>query len=436
MKWSRYNIIFKMHMGDEVLLYNTLSNVLLKLGKNDAESLMKIKSGKISVDSLEEQTKKALVDNKILISNDDIELAKFKLLKQYNRMDDSVLALTIAPTLACNLHCAYCFEQQHPSVFMNDDVENDIISFIKGHVNAKYVHITWFGGEPLLYFKRIVSLTKKIKSIQGIEKYEAEIITNGVNMNEKIASSLRELNINTVHVTIDGLDSANNERRIGLNHEDTFAKIVRGLDLLAKDDNISKTVRVNTDKTNSEQFVKVYDFVRKRYCGLNFNVYAGFIKDSYGCGNSCVGCLNNTEQGKFLIKSYKKLGVPTETLLPPRYNYECIARLKNGYLIGPKGDLYKCWTDLGNLSMCLGYINDLDNISIDLLSEYMVGNDPFCDSECMKCVLFPICGGGCPHSRIMNQFHGAKNDNCCFAKENIEEFIETYYHLQQSINNF
>lgn len=37
-----------MHMGDEVLLYNTLSNVLLKLGKNDAESLMKIKSGKIS----------------------------------------------------------------------------------------------------------------------------------------------------------------------------------------------------------------------------------------------------------------------------------------------------------------------------------------------------------------------------------------------------
>ena len=86
--------------------------------------------------------------------------------------------------------------------------------------------------------------------------------------------------------------------------------------------------------------------------------------------------------------------------------------------------------------MCLGYINDLDNISIDLLSEYMVGNDPFCDSECMKCVLFPICGGGCPHSRIMNQFHGAKNDNCCFAKENIEDFIETYYHLQQSINNF
>ena len=67
-------------MGDEVLLYNTLSNVLLKLDKNDAEGLMKIKSGKISVDSLEEQTRKALVDNKILISNDDIELAKFKLL--------------------------------------------------------------------------------------------------------------------------------------------------------------------------------------------------------------------------------------------------------------------------------------------------------------------------------------------------------------------
>lgn len=423
--------MFKAHAGEFFLLYNTLSNAFLKLDETDADTLIKLKTGRISEDSLEEDTKNALIDNKIIVRNDDIELAKFKLLKQYNRMDDSILALTIAPTMACNLHCAYCFEQQHPSIFMKDGVENDIIHFIKGHSNAKYVHVTWFGGEPLLYFERIVSLTQKIKSIQGIEKYEAEIITNGVNINEEIASNLCDLNIKTVHVTIDGLKSVNNERRIGLNHEDTFTKIVKGLDLLARNDNISKTVRVNTDKTNSEQFVKIYNFIRNRYCGLNFNVYVGFIKESYGCGNSCVGCFDNSEQGKFLIDSYKKLGVPTRTLLPPRYNYECIARLKNGYLIGPKGDLYKCWTDLGNLSLCLGYINDLCNISLDLLSEYMVGDDPFCDPECMRCALFPICGGGCPHSRIMNKFHGTNNDNCCFAKENMEEFIEAYFHLQQ-----
>lgn len=226
MKWSKYNFMFKAKSGDFYLLYNTMSNVFLKLDNSIASLLLKIRNGQLSEDDLDEELRKEILDNNILVRDDNIELAKFKLLKQYNRMNDDVLSLTIAPTMACNLHCSYCFEQNHPSVFMKDDVEDAIIAFIKGLRDVKYIHISWFGGEPLLYFDRIVSLTNRIKSIQTVKGYEAEIITNGVNMSADKASALENLNIKTVHVTIDGLESIHNERRGGDNHVNTFKKII------------------------------------------------------------------------------------------------------------------------------------------------------------------------------------------------------------------
>lgn len=319
---------------------------------------------------------------------------------------------------------------------MDSSIEDAIIEFIKGHKDVEYLHVSWFGGEPLLDFHRIISLTKKMLAISKIKRYEAEIITNGVNMDKEKADALEPLKIKTVHVTIDGLGTVHNLRRKGKQGEDTFSKILNGLDILSHYDRISKTVRVNVDKNTPGQFHKVYDLIRKRYMGLNFNTYIGFIKDSYRCGNSCIGCYSSEEQTYYIINAYQKLGIPTESLLPVRYNYECIARQKNGFLIGPDGYMYKCWTDLGNEKKRLGNIKKLDDISIDLLAEYMVGADPFDEVECQKCILLPICGGGCPHSRIMNKFYGTTNNNCHFTKGHIEEFIETYSSLKQQNVNY
>lgn len=433
MKWSKYNILFKAQTEDNYLLFNTMSNSVLKLDSNNAKILMDIKAGNLKDTELDPVSYEELVQRRILVNDDDIELAKFKLLKQYNRMDSNSMSLTIAPTMACNLHCSYCFENSHPKIHMDDSVEDAIIAFIKGHKTIEHLHVSWFGGEPLLAFPRIISLTRKMLALPNVKRYEAEIITNGVNMDEKKAKALESLKINTVHVTIDGLGEAHNIRRKGSRGEDTFSKILNGLDILSHYDGISKTIRVNVDKNNPEQFNKVYEMIRQRYRSLNFNTYIGFIKESYGCGNSCTGCYSNEEQASYIISTYQKLGIPTESLLPIRYNFECIARQKNGLLIGPDGWLYKCWTDLGNEKMRLGNIKKIDQISLDLLAEYMVGADPFCDIECQKCILLPFCGGGCPHSRIMNKFYGTNNNCCHFAKDHIEEFVETYFKLKQQI---
>ena len=149
MKWSRYNVMFKKSKGDGYLLYNTMSGAFLELCNEDASVLEKIRDGKFLATELEPKALRFLTENGVFVESDDVELAKFKLLKQYNRMDDSYMALTIAPTLSCNLHCPYCFEKEHPNIFMTDEVENGIVDFIKGHKNVRRMKVSWFGGEPL-----------------------------------------------------------------------------------------------------------------------------------------------------------------------------------------------------------------------------------------------------------------------------------------------
>ncbi len=187
MKWSKYNILFKVQTEDNYLLFNTMSNSVLKLNSDNAKTLMDIKAGDLKDSELDPVSYEELVQKGILVEDDDIELAKFRLLKQYNRMDSNSMSLTIAPTMACNLHCSYCFENSHPKIHMDDSVEDAIIAFIKGHKIIEHLHVSWFGGEPLLAFPRIFSLTRKMLALSNVKRYEAEIITNGVNMDEEKA---------------------------------------------------------------------------------------------------------------------------------------------------------------------------------------------------------------------------------------------------------
>ncbi|WP_290091187.1 radical SAM protein [uncultured Duncaniella sp.] len=391
---------------------------------------MDLRDNKISCEDLDDDTKALLSENKIITDSDDTELAKLKLLKHYHRMDNSIMALTIAPTLECNLRCSYCFEQTHPNIRMSDEVEDAIVDFIKQHSSVWNLQVTWFGGEPLLYFDRIESLTKKILSIQTIKNYKAEIVTNGVGFNAEIISKLIELHIDSVFVTLDGLEDTHNARRGEINGLNSYKSIMRNLELLSKIPEITKVIRVNIDATNMNSFCDVFEHIKQKFKSDRFMVYAGFIKSSYGCNNQCVNAMTSHDQAKYLVESYKKLGADAPSLLPVRNSYECIARCKNGILIDPEGFLYKCWSDTGYKKMSFGNVKDISNLNLDILSQYMVGNDPFDDINCQVCPFLPICGGGCPHSRVMNRFYGAKNEVCHYAKTHTRAFIESFYELK------
>lgn len=421
MKWSRYNYFFEGEL--KFFLYNSLSNSFAEFDSDTYHELYKMKELE-QVEVKDEELKKHLTLMKAFVENDQDEINKIKYLVLLRRFNDSTLHLTINPTLDCNFACSYCFEGKHSHIYMTDKVEDEIVEYIKKQKSAQYLSITWFGGEPLLAFKRVISLTEKIKHI-GVD-FGAGMITNGYLLNRKIINKLTSLNIRTLQITIDGLASLHDGRRHLVSGKGTFGRIVDNIDLLKKyAPEVNVSVRVNVDETNKDDFIKLYRmFHEKRY--PYFNIAPAFVDDISGCQTN-NNIFNRKKQAAFLIELQEKYGLDFSYFYPKNIRYECPVRNRNMVVIGPEGELYKCWNDVGNKHQVVGYLNG-EIINEKLLLRYLNGADPFDDVNCKECLLLPVCGGGCPYIRLKREYEGANVDPCSLLKDNMDKFLLLHYH--------
>lgn len=413
--WSKYTYQFK--NGKKYYLYNSLSNSLAELDAKTYDMIYETcQHGLLVSDKeIENQLRKI----KVIVDNDKDEIYKIKYLSLLKRNDDRRLILTINPTLACNFACPYCFEDSHSKKYMNEDVEDRIIQFIKSRPQLQVVDVTWFGGEPLLAFDRIVSLTKKIQSL-GI-RYTAGMITNGYLLTEKVILQLQTLSISSMQITLDGLAPLHDSRRCLKSGKTTFSRILQNIDMLQKKcPEISIKVRMNVDKTNVQDFLKLYKmFEDKHY--PNLCVKLAFVKDITGC-KGCPSFFDTDQQAEIVKDLLVHHGLDFSMVFPSSDRYECAIRNKNALVIGPEGELYKCWNDVGNKDKVFGSI-DGRITNEPLLLRYLVAADPFEDPKCQKCFLLPVCGGGCPYSRIQNEYEGTNIDTCLYMKKHLKEFL-------------
>ena len=417
--------MFKSQRFDCYLLYNSLSNALIKLDEALYQELVRIEK---KPDNLaDEELRQKLEDNKILVKDNRLEFYKFHLLKNSKRFNRKLLSLTIAPTSDCNFRCPYCFEKGAVPYYMTEDTERQLIQFIRMHKEAEFLDLTWYGGEPLLAYDRIKSITSQLEALPL--RFISRIVTNGYELNEKIIKDLPGLHFESVHITLDGLKALHNKRRPHYKYEDSFERIIRNIALISSlTPEMKIIIRVNIDKENKEEYHQLYAYLHDRFPGLIYNIYPGFVKKTYGRSEASEkNLLSNKEQTEFLIDQYQRYKIMDRTHFFPHSHYsECIARSINGYLVAPDGYLYKCWTDLGNQEEAVGHLSGKE-MNTDNLAKYMMGGDPFCDSKCQECYFLPVCGGGCPHQKLKNIFGETKTNLCHISKSQIENFIELYY---------
>lgn len=409
-----------------------MSNSLAELKLEDYEMLENLRANNLPL--ADEELEKQLRQLKVIVDNDMDEINKVKYINLLNRNENRRLILTINPTLACNFNCPYCFENEHSNIYMHDLVEEKIILFIKKHVGLKALDVTWFGGEPLLAFDRIVSMTKKMQNL-GLN-YKAGMITNGYLLTEKVISKLESLAISSIQITIDGMADLHNTRRCLKSGKPTFDKILQNIDLLQKvNPQIRLNVRVNVDKTNYADFLELYKFLKdKHYPTLNVNLAS--VKDMTGC-YKCNHSYDMQEQAQIVKDLLQKYGLDFSMVFPRSERYECAIRNRNALVIGPEGELYKCWNDVGNKSKIIGNI-DGKITNEALLLRYLVAADPFEDPKCQECFLLPVCGGGCPYSRIQNEYEGTNINTCLYIKDHLKDFLVTHAeyknHLSSNLN--
>ena len=192
--------------------------------------------------------------------------------------------------------------------------------------------------------------------------------------------------------------------------------IIRWSDLEAWFDNAPAYVKRN----NKDDFIKLYKmFNSKQY--KNFSISLAFVQNLSG-DVRCENIMERTEQSDFVMNLYQSYGLDFSFIYPRHERYECAIRNKNSLVIGPEGELYKCWNDVGDVTKIVGNIDGaIENQ--DLLLRYLVGADPFEDPKCKSCILLPVCGGGCPYLRIKNEFEGKDVNSCPLIKDNLNEFL-------------
>jgi len=177
----------------------------------------------------------------------------------------------------------------------------------------------------------------------------------------------------------------------------------------------------------------LYNNLKERFNNPFFDVYPAFINDyTESCSTNC-NVLNKDAIANFYIDLHKNHQIELN-YYPILRNSGCGATRLNYFIIGPKGELYKCWNDLGNKSRIVGSISDDKILNENILFNYLVGPTMFEDEKCKSCEIFPICWGGCQWTRIENSISNRHFDLCTMRKNNMDKLLELHYEMKLKKN--
>lgn len=426
MYWSKYNILSKSEKYG-YLLFNTMSLAFIRINEQDIDMWKKLRETPDSYTIF--QNYDFLIKARILVDNqeDDLNVYLADVLK--NRYNSSDMALTILPTRGCNFGCIYCYEQDRPNVLMNEQTEKAIVKFVCSNSNLKRLSVVWYGGEPLLNFDSMVRLTKMFKQL-NIE-YSAKIVSNGYLLTKEKADLMKDLAIRNIQITFDGSEEIHNQRRFLLGGQPTYRKIMDNLKyLLSINKEITIDIRTNIDRRNKDDYNKFYQDFKSEINDKRVTMYPGFVSDLLS--SECVSPEFNISEGgykaQFILDIFDKYGIEIKSFLPKYRRHSCVASKYFAFVVGPEGELYKCWRMVGNQKETIGNVND-GSFDMVKFSKYLIGADYTLDSKCLQCEFITLCGGGCPLVRMRNKYEKISLNHCCPEKTHMEQLMELRYEM-------
>lgn len=435
MKKSIFNICQPIDNG--MLLYNTFSTSLVELSEELYKEIF-IK------DNFSFPEISSLYNMGFLIDDACDEIKAMENIRQdvIRSSSEKIANIIIAPTLECNAHCFYCFENGYRKGRMSQETADALIEFLEKHWNGERLGITWFGGEPLLASEIIDYISKKLSDKNIV--YGCKITTNGSLFDKNIAQKAIDLwHVEKVQITIDAIGNEYNQiKNYDKPYQDAFSLVMQNIqDALSLGINLK--IRINFDPNKQNKALKTMNYLLRRFDNsTHLKIYFAPIDADDEIVKNISNDFNEYDEHPYisLIKfgrlhhlyrgfpdmendnntdhEYDVHGLLKKLKIYPS-PINCYATCPNVLSIAPNGDIYKCHRALGRKEYASGNIktgleeNDAYNFFCNTKLTY---------DECKICPILPICQGGC---KINAQFYSGK-EACAPSKAIIKDLILLY----------
>lgn len=434
MKYSQFNSI--MPYNEKFALYNSFEQKVIFLDPELKELLEAgIFEGIKNLENVHPSFYEYLSSNSFLIENDIDEVEKVKMISKEIDENPTTYMLTINPTMNCNFKCWYCYETHiKKSKLENDDIEK-INKFVNSTTeNKKLEHFTlsFFGGEPLLYFNRNVTPLIDHFTNACVKKniaYDIYFTTNGYLINEDFIYYFKSNNIKcSLQITLDGYREEHDKVRYVSKNKGSYIEIINNVKLLIKN-HFFVTLRINYTNDNLPNTNKI---------PLDFLDIEQDIKDEYlkfdfhrVWQNDQVDDLNLILEKN--ISEIREDGfVASGTFSPNNVQDSCYADKRNSVVINYNGDIFKCTARDFETKNRAGYIDD-DGVLIwenDYLERRMKAK--FNNKPCLTCRIMPLCNGGCTQHAMENidagteycVYHGDDGEKNKVVKTKVKEIVD------------
>lgn len=377
----------------------------------------------ISTEELAQKRRYSFVGNQINVL-DDIRRAK-----SFNEM---YVVLTI--TTACNLACAYCFENGTQRHSMSKAVMLSTLDDIKSYASKnkiKKLYCTLFGGEPLLEQAMVDYVTTELHEFcqnNGIA-LTVSMTTNGLIVNESLFETLHNHSLKTIQITFDGSKEMNNARRKSRFQDikDPYTTILDNLNVFVRIfDNIN--IKYNFDKQNISDFEHFLDDLTRVVVDPKDLQKIVILVEPIQGTHHAQYAYNYQNTDKELAVAYIKI---ISKLIEANINYRskvfntpCMATSPNSFLIDPDGNCSCCISNFEQNELSMGKFSDVTYES-SVEARNIWNRLDILNKHCKDCEFLAGCWGGCLYDLSVNGHDCRQTVNC--RKNFFENVVQLFY---------
>lgn len=423
MKHSLYNYLS--YINGSAVLYNALSDEMALLEPTLAKMYQQQTLEEIH--GIHPTFYEFLISKGFIVDDTTDEFQQCIDIWEQDDNDPSRFSITINPTLDCNMRCWYCYERHDADRSMDETVLRNIIQLIEiktSDPKLKFLHLSFFGGEPLLKYNTIVQpLIERAQTLCNKWNVALSIgfVTNGFLLNSTVISYLSEIQC-PVHlqITMDGNRAMHNNTRHTSKGFGSYDIILSNLGKVIAIPHVTITLRFNYTRENLDSFYDLVDDLETVCNNYKNSLTIDFQK--VWQDTSASEELEIRLQKVSKAFSDKEFAVSSEKGVT---KFRCYADRNNHVVINYDGNIFHCTARDFTPETSEGILNSDGSISFnektDLRSSLKWGN-----VTCRGCKAYPICHGGCSQYKLDSRHISGCIMN--YDTEQINQLIEKRVH--------